>query len=282
MLERTTPARDLPPADRDPSTATAISAATPTLTATETASPTATSRLPPPHPVRGRGSLPTTTAIPRSPPLHALRGRERGSRPRPPRSAPREGPRQLGMARPRPRDLDAAHRRSARDVAHADLEPVGRQGPGDAVGPFHQQRAIRPQEIEEPGGVELVAVGDAVEVGVVHGNAATVGGHDGEAGARHLLRRDGRPVARPPGQLRLPGPQIADERHHVPRSEEPPQPRPEREGGSRRAGAKARREGRRRHYRPHSTQTAPSASARSPARRPRSPQRLAARSPARP
>src|SRR5574341_1919902 len=199
----------------------------------------------------------------------------------------------LGGASPSPKPLrepgvaltDPLHRDSPavvalRIVAQRDGEPLLRQRPRHPLRPLDEDRAVAPHEVEEARRVELVEIVDPVEVRVVDGEPAAVGRHDGEAGGADLSRGDLRAATGAPDELRLPGPELADERDAVPRPQRPAELRAERRGcrGRARHELQARPDG----HRCHSAQTAPIDAATSPARSPRSPERAAARSPARP
>jgi hypothetical protein len=161
-----------------------------------------------------------------------------------------------------------------------DGEPLLRQRARDAVRPLHEQRPLAADEVAEPRRVELVLVGDPVQVRVVHRDAAAVRRDDREARRRDLPGAHARARAGAAHELRLARAEIAHERDDVAGCEQLPQARAER---VRRARG-ARRDLRRvpLDHRRHSAHTAPIAAPRSPATRPRWPTRRATRSPARP
>jgi hypothetical protein len=134
-----------------------------------------------------------------------------------------------------------------------DGEPLLRQRARDAVRPLHEQRPLAADEVAEPRRVELVLVGDPVQVRVVHRDAAAVRRDDREARRRDLPGAHARARAGAAHELRLARAEIAHQRDDVARAEEPAQPDAETVGRPRRARDDPR--GGSRRHRPHSAQT---------------------------
>jgi hypothetical protein len=131
------------------------------------------------------------------------------------------------VPRAHPLELDPAQVRAAIVMREPDRQPLRRERARDPVCPLDQERPLAAHQIAEAGPVELVLVADPVQVGVVDRDPAAVGRHDREARARDLPGRHPGAGAGAADELRLPGPELALERHHVAGPEEPAEPLPE-------------------------------------------------------